>query len=84
MRIFYASGGGEICPAPVDERGYTRVAAEELARHIEQLFANFVQRAELANCGRRAWRERFIWETIAQDYEALFSRLVGVGVSSGG
>lgn len=77
MRIFYASGS-------VVERGYARVAPEELARHTDESFAKSVQRVELANCGRRAWWELFNWEAIIRDYEALFSRLVGVEVSSGG
>lgn len=70
------TGGGLICPAPEDERHYTRVAPEVLARHIEALVKDSELRATLGAKGRDACRRRFNWDDIATEYEALFERLV--------
>ncbi|MBG7620186.1 glycosyltransferase family 4 protein [Herbaspirillum sp. AP02] len=67
--------GGELCPAKVDAHGFTRVDTTELARRISDLAADPERLAALAANGRKAWRERYNWETISREYEALFARL---------
>jgi len=65
------TGGGMICPASKDERGYTRVAPTLLAREIAKAIENPEQLESLGQAGHTAWRERFTWDAIAARYEAL-------------
>ncbi|MBP0598387.1 glycosyltransferase family 4 protein [Herbaspirillum sp. LeCh32-8] len=68
--------GGELCPAPVDGQGFTRVDPQVLGAHIARLAADPARLAELSANGRRAWQEHYNWDTISRQYEALFSRLL--------
>ncbi|MDO9098878.1 MAG: glycosyltransferase, partial [Candidatus Methanoperedens sp.] len=70
------TGGGEICPAETDSRGYTRVSPSELARRMEGLIADRDGLSEMGRCGRLSIQERFNWNTLAQGYEALFLRVI--------
>ena len=74
--IAHWTGAGEICPAPRDALGYTRVEPAALARHIESLAARPQDRKAYAEAGRRNWREQFTWQRIAARYEELFVRLL--------
>lgn len=67
--------GGELCPAPVDGQGFTRVDPQVLGAHIARLAADPRRLAELGSNGRRAWQEEFNWESISLEYERLFERL---------
>jgi glycosyltransferase involved in cell wall biosynthesis len=66
------TGGGVICDAQVDASGLTHVNAADLARHIEILAAQPDVLARLGTSGRRAWEERFSWDTIFRAYEKIF------------
>lgn len=70
------TGGGEICPAETDGRGYTKVSPNELARRMEALASDSDRRSELGRRGRLAIQERFNWNNLAREYEALFMRVV--------
>ena len=67
---------GEICPAPRDEKGYTRVQPRVLADGIEALAADREKRQRMGEAGRRNWLERFTWAKIADQYEALFKQVI--------
>jgi len=73
------TGGGTICPAPQDARGYTRVDPGVLAEHIDMLAADRTKLAILGQTGHRNWAEKFTWEKITERYEALFTGLAGQG-----
>lgn len=70
------TGGGVICPAPRDDKGYTRVDPAVLADHMARLIRDEPLRKRLAEEGHRRWKERFTWDKISGEYEALFQRLV--------
>jgi glycosyltransferase involved in cell wall biosynthesis len=70
------TGGGEICPAPRDARGYTRPDPATLARHMESLAVREQDRRAYGEAGRRNWREQFTWQRIALRYEDVFVRLL--------
>lgn len=70
------TGGGEMCPAPMDTHGYTRVNPKDLARHIESLARDDKLRVEMGKRGKDAARNRFNWSHLANEYESLFVRLV--------
>jgi glycosyltransferase involved in cell wall biosynthesis len=75
------TGGGVVCPASQDERGYTRVDPAVLAEEITSLAANPEMLATLGRAGRQAWSERFTWDKIVDEYEAIFANLVGKAAS---
>jgi glycosyltransferase involved in cell wall biosynthesis len=70
------TGGGEICPAEVDQRGYSHVAPALLARHIAALAADPERLERLGNQGRATSRRRYNWASIVGEYEAILKRLV--------
>lgn len=70
------TGGGVVCPAPRDAKGYTRVDPVELARHMAMLVKDRELREKLGASGRKAWQEKFTWEKISREYESVFERLV--------
>lgn len=70
------TGGGLVCPAPQDDRGYTRVDPVVLADHLGRLAADGPLRQALGQAGHSAWLERFTWETITKQYEAIFKDVV--------
>jgi glycosyltransferase involved in cell wall biosynthesis len=65
------TGGGWICPAEVDERGYTKVSPSVLAREMEKAVHSPEVLRELGETGKQAWRDRFSWAKIAQSYERI-------------
>jgi glycosyltransferase involved in cell wall biosynthesis len=66
------TGGGQICAASVDARGYTLVDPGSLARHIQALAERAQTRADLGAAGRRSWEQRFTWDRVYRCYERLF------------
>lgn len=73
------TGGGWLCPADVDERGYIKVSPSVLAREIEKGIRSPGYLRELGAAGRQAWSDRFTWAKIAKSYESI---LRGERVSS--
>lgn len=69
--------GGELCEAPVDARGFTRVDPAVLARRIESLANDPEKLQELGRRGKEASVQRFNWASLSAEYEALFQRLLG-------
>jgi L-malate glycosyltransferase len=64
-------GGGWICPAEVDERGYTRVSPDVLAQEMEKAVRSPDDLRKLGETGHRTWQENFTWSKIAQSYERI-------------
>lgn len=65
------TGAGVLCPAPVDETGFTRVDPAVLAKAMSALMADPAGLAELGATGRERWRRFFTWRGIAERYEAI-------------
>jgi L-malate glycosyltransferase len=70
------TGGGEICPADLDDRGYTRVDPAVLARKIEDLQQNPECLSALGKRGKEACQSRYNWDAITSEYESLFEKLI--------
>lgn len=70
------TGGGVMVPGSVDRRGFVDGDPAELARAVERLIADPEEREMLGVAGRRAWRERFRWDTIVERYEDLYAAAV--------
>jgi len=65
------TGGGWLCPADVDERGYVKVSPAVLAREIGRGIRAPDYLRELGAAGRQAWLDRFTWAKIAKSYERV-------------
>lgn len=65
------TGGGIICPAHKDERGYTRAEPEVLAREIAKAIEDPATLVSLGRSGHAAWKKRYTWDAIASQYEAV-------------
>ncbi|WP_407654566.1 glycosyltransferase [Bradyrhizobium prioriisuperbiae] len=63
------TGGGILCPADVDARGYVRVSPDLLAAEMEKAVRSPDLLQRLGAAGHKAWRERFTWQVIAKSYE---------------
>ncbi|HEV7256403.1 MAG TPA: glycosyltransferase family 4 protein [Bosea sp. (in: a-proteobacteria)] len=74
------TGGGELCPADKDERGYTRVDPIVLAERIQVLLDDPERRRQLGEAGRASWRDTYNWAAIAPRYEAILRGDSGQGV----
>lgn len=70
------TGGGVVCPAGRDAKGYTRVDPSELARFMSRLIHDEPLRKTLGATGRRNWREKFTWDAISREYEGVFRLLL--------
>jgi L-malate glycosyltransferase len=69
--IVRCTGGGWLCPADVDERGYTKVSPSVLAREMEKGIRAPDYLRKLGAEGRQAWLDRFTWAKIAKSYELI-------------
>jgi glycosyltransferase involved in cell wall biosynthesis len=67
------TGGGILCPARTDRRGFTHADPITLARTLERLLEDEELRRSLAVAGREAWRATFNWRSIAARYEAILT-----------
>lgn len=67
------TGGGVICPAAKDERGYTRVDPSVLAREMERCMGDPDMLARIGAAGKERWRRMFTWQAIAPQYESILS-----------
>lgn len=65
------TGGGVLCPAPVDEAGFTRVDPAVLAKSMETMIRDAPLRKRLGQAGRTSFREKFCWRLIAKSYEEI-------------
>ena len=68
--------GGELCVAPKDEKGYTRVKPDVLARRIEDMLTNPKHLEMLGRNGRQASLTRFNWDNLATEYERVFLQVL--------
>jgi glycosyltransferase involved in cell wall biosynthesis len=71
------SGAGVIVPSWRREDGLVMADTADVARAIDDLLADPDRRREMGERGRRAWEERFTWDSVTSRYEALYRRLAG-------
>jgi glycosyltransferase involved in cell wall biosynthesis len=67
------TGGGIVCPAPVDERGYTRVDPGVLMREMQRCLESPELLEQIGRTAKQRWREEFTWQAIAPRYEKILS-----------
>lgn len=73
------SGAGLVMPTAKAELDYglSHARISEGAHLLEELVEDTDRRAAMAARGFAAWQERFTWEGIARQYEALYRQLLG-------
>ncbi len=70
------SQAGVILPTQFSADGYSYAQIKESAAILADLWYDLPLLSSLAQSGRIAWKQRFTWEKIAQDYETLYLRLM--------
>lgn len=65
------TGAGMICPAPRDERGYTRVDPNVLGSAIKALMQKPDELRVMGELGRQIWSEKYTWAAITKRYEQI-------------
>lgn len=65
------TGGGIICPAPKDERGYTRADPVVLGNAIKELMDKPELLKKLGETAKQTWSEKYTWFAIAKRYEDI-------------
>lgn len=69
------TGGGVICPASQDERGYTKVDPRMFGEQWAHLASNRAYLRQLGGVGKQNWAARFTWEKITGQYENVFRKV---------
>jgi glycosyltransferase involved in cell wall biosynthesis len=67
------TGGGVLCTAIKDARGYTRVDPEVLAQEMSRCMKDQKLLSRLGATARERWRRHFTWQLVAGYYEAILS-----------
>jgi glycosyltransferase involved in cell wall biosynthesis len=67
------TGGGLLCEATKDSRGYTRVDPANLAREMARCMKDQAMLSRLGTTGRERWRKHFTWQVVAGYYEDILS-----------
>jgi L-malate glycosyltransferase len=71
-----AMGSGVVVESSRRRNGTVHADASTMARAIERLIADRVERHRMASIGRAAWSERLTWGHITDRYEELYERLL--------
>lgn len=69
------SGSGLILPTRKDSKGFARADIAGSVRLFEEIAHDEPARIRLQESGFRAWQEKFTWNKIAADYEALYKTI---------
>jgi len=67
------TGGGVLCEAPKDDRGYTRVDPERLAEAMARCMTNREELRRFGATARERWRKYFTWQVVAGYYEDILA-----------
>jgi L-malate glycosyltransferase len=68
--------GGVIVPGKKNGDGTVSVEPQAMARMVEKLVADEPARTRMADAGFNAWRDRFTWDRITDEYEQLYRALI--------
>lgn len=74
--IEWSQGAGMLLPTSKNEFGDAKAEVKGSAKMLERIFHDYPGRREMADRGFEAWQERFGWEKITGEYEALYSKLL--------
>ena len=69
------SGAGVVVPGERRGDGLVEADPQAVARAVDELLADPDRRRAMGASGRAAWRERFTWEAVTEQYERVYERL---------
>jgi glycosyltransferase involved in cell wall biosynthesis len=67
------TGGGVLCEATKDGRGYTRVDPGTLAHEMARCMKDRERLSCLGAAARERWRKHFTWKVVAGYYEDILA-----------
>ncbi|MBN8702668.1 MAG: glycosyltransferase family 4 protein [Bacteroidetes bacterium] len=70
------SNAGKLLPTTFDSEGYSHATCNESTKMLEEMYNDHTTRNQLAENGYKAWKEKFSWEIITQQYEKLYLSLI--------
>jgi glycosyltransferase involved in cell wall biosynthesis len=70
------SGSGQLLPTIKNANAYSEAEIDSAAEMLTHIFKQPAKRAAMQVAGFEAWRERFTWERIVENYEALYLNLL--------
>jgi glycosyltransferase involved in cell wall biosynthesis len=76
------TGAGLIAPGKLHESGLTFVDVAATAELVEKLYADPGRRRAMAESGRRTVLERFTWDRVVDQYEALYAQIANMKAMS--
>lgn len=68
--------GGWTLPGHQDARGWIHADIAQGAARLSKLLTDDAARHHAGEAGHRAWRDRFTWQLVAEDYLRHYQRLV--------
>lgn len=74
------TGAGIMCQSYKDEKGYTSVDEEVLAKAMKDAMLDKPKLSILGANGKRNWAEHFTWHRISAQYEHVFENLLKDGL----
>lgn len=70
------TGAGDTVTTQRRSNGRATGRPEDIAAAIDGLLGDPARRARMGEEGRRVWRERYTWDTVAHQYEQLYGEVV--------
>lgn len=68
--------GGEIMATTKDDGGFSHVKIKEGVAKLNELYDNEEKRKKMANDAFEIWQQKYSWEVITKQYEALYNNLL--------
>jgi glycosyltransferase involved in cell wall biosynthesis len=68
--------GGVLCAAQTDELGNVHINIDDMVNHIETYLHNPDEFQQLGQSGRSAWKRRFNWDTLVNEYLEIFQKIL--------
>ena len=81
--IEWSQGAGMLLPTSKNEFGDAKAEVKGSAKVLERVFRDGPGRKAMADRGFEAWQQKFGWEKITGEYEALYSKLLASGGRNG-
>lgn len=79
LEIIDWSGAGIALPTIKDSNGNSKAEIKSSAKILERIYNDADMRKAMAKSGYSAWRGRFTWEKITDNYEDLYFTLLNNG-----
>jgi len=69
------TSGGKLLPTYKDDEGYSHAKINESAAELQKIYNNPGLREQMATNGYKAWKSKYSWEKITEQYLKLYKRV---------